>query len=153
VGRIGAGRIAADAIVLGPRTRDDDAARAAEGLRAPARSANHGRRRVARRRARDRGLVPAARGRVTDFAADPSRPRSPARSAAGPAERAQHVDHYAPTMSLGYRTDHTATNFGLELNYGRGHGLAPHNLDFTDLVPQPTHQLGVYVLASSSYEF
>jgi long-chain fatty acid transport protein len=143
--------IAADAIVLGPRSVTDDASRAGEGLE----------RRVVRHAVVDgslgaervlAGKFPIRAGAFTDFAASPEPVAQPG-SVGIDLPSAQHVDRYGATASAGYRTDHTATNFGLVVSYGTGHGLTPDNLSFATLLPQPTHQLSVYVLASSSYEF
>ena len=143
--------LAGDLILLGPRVVDDDRDLADQGLE----------RRLVRHTVVDASLgverlvrksFPIRAGAFTDFAANPDPVAQPGNIGVD-LPNAAHVDHYGMTASLGYRTPHTATNFGLVLNYGTGHGLTPDNLDFSMLVPQPTHQLAVYALASSSYEF
>jgi long-chain fatty acid transport protein len=142
---------AADLVFLGPRTVDDDRVRAADGLD----------RRIVRHAVLDASLgAERALGRsftvragvYTDFAASPDPAPTPG-SVSVDLPDSQHVDHYGATGSVGYHTAHTATNVGVIVNYGTGHGLSPDNLNFASLVPQPTHQLYLYVMASSSYEF
>jgi long-chain fatty acid transport protein len=143
--------LAGDVMLLGPRVVDDDPETADQGLE----------RRIVRHAVVDGSLgvervvassFPIRAGVFTDFASDPDPVAQPGNIGVD-LPSSQHVDHYGVTTSVGYRTSHTATNFGLILDYGTGHGLTPDNLDFTMLVPQPTHRLAAYLLASSSYEF
>jgi hypothetical protein len=144
--------IAADAIFLGPRSVHDDADRAADGLD----------RRIVRNAVVDGALggevvianaFPVRVGMFTDFAQSPV-PVShvPGMPDPNPANTS-HVDRFGGSMSLGYHTDHTATDVGATMSYGVGKDEAPQNLDFSNLQPTKSTQLDIYVFIASSYEF
>lgn len=145
--------VAADAIFLGPRTVRDDTDRAMDGLD----------QRIVRRAVVDGSIgvqyvvadvLPLRAGVFTDFAASPD----PVAHAAGMPDpnssNSSHVDRYGATLSLGYRTEHTATDVGAIASYGIGHTDAP-DLDTLDFNAEPTSetQLYMYVFITSSYAF
>lgn len=145
--------VAADAIVLGPRTIHDDPDRAMDGLDEL----------IVRRAVVDgslgvqyviAGSVPVRAGVFTDRSAAPT-PVSHAAGAPDPnPSNSTHVDRYGATLSLGYRTDHTATDVGAIVSYGTGTTNAPQ-LDSLDFTSEPTRetQLYTYVFITSSYAF
>jgi hypothetical protein len=63
------------------------------------------------------------------------------------------VNRYGGTLSGGWRTQHTATDAGINFSYGSGTDLVPNNLDFADLKPTAAKQLLFYVFLASAYEF
>jgi hypothetical protein len=98
--------------------------------------------------------VPLRAGAFTDLSAAPD-PVAHAPGTDDPnASNTEHVDRYGGTLSLGYRTDHTATDIGAIVSYGVGHTDAP-NLETLDFNGEPTRetQLYMYVFITSSYAF
>lgn len=144
--------IAADAIYLGPRSIHDDADRADQGLD----------RRIVRRAVVNGSLgvevviadaVPVRLGAFTDLAAS-AEPQAVPPGAPDPnPTNTDHIDRFGGSLSVGYRTEHTATDFGAIVSYGAGHDVAPNNLDFNDLVVTRSTQRYTYVFIASSYEF
>ncbi|HEV7559703.1 MAG TPA: hypothetical protein VGO00_29705 [Kofleriaceae bacterium] len=148
----GAFTIAADAIVLGPRTVHDDADRAADGLD----------RTVVRHAVVDGSLgaelvvaksIPVRLGVFTDFAATKEPEEEKSGMPDPNATNTDHVNRIGGTFSLGYRTANTSTDAGMMITYGSGHDVAPNNLDFSDLVPTTWTQLYAYFFIASTYEF
>jgi hypothetical protein len=141
-----------DATYLGARTVRDDEQRAAEGLD-----------RYVKRHAVVNGAagletwlsdkVPLRLGLFTDFAATDPPVASPPGAGSQNANNTTHVNRYGGTASVGVRTEHTATDAGLNVSYGSGTDLVPNNLNFADLKPTSATQLLVYVFLASAYEF
>ncbi len=143
--------LAADAVYLGARQTDDDAGTQFE-------------RRVVRN-AVVNGAVgaeyllgdafPLRAGFFTDFAASPN-PQAFLQTpgAVNPnTDNTSHLDRYGGTLSIGYRTEHTATDLGLILSYATGQDLQANNFDFSNLVPTRSTQTLLYVFLASSYRF
>ena len=144
--------LSADATYLGGRDTHDDENRAAEGLD----------RRIKRNPVWNGAIgvetwlsesVPMRFGFFTDFAATDSPLPSPPGTPNPNASNTSHVDRFGGTFSLGLRTEHTATNIGLNLSYGSGSDIVPNNLDFSDVKPSTARQYLVYVFLASAYEF
>jgi hypothetical protein len=97
--------------------------------------------------------VPIRAGLFTDFAASPD-PQHYVTGAPVPSDT-QHVDRYGATLSLGYRTEHTATDVGAIVSYGEGHTFSPQLDPASNLTPVLTKetQLYTYVFVTSSYAF
>jgi long-chain fatty acid transport protein len=144
--------LAADAILLGPVDVTDDATLASRGLS----------RRVIRDAVVDGSIgleyvaddrFPLRIGFFTDFAqAHEPQPSPPGGPDPNP-NNVTHIDRYGGTLSIGYKTEHTATDLGVMISGGRGRDLIPNNLNFQDLKPTDTTQLLTYVFLASSYEF
>ncbi len=144
--------ISADAMFLGPRTVHDDPDRAADGVdrtiirHAVVNGALGGEYVIA-------NMIPVRTGVFTDFAASPD-PKSHAVGTPDPnPENTNHINRYGATLSLGYRTDHTATDIGAIVSWGSGHDEAPVNLDFSNMQPTAASVFDTYVFIASSYEF
>jgi hypothetical protein len=69
------------------------------------------------------------------------------------ASNTDHINRFGGSFSVGYRTDHTATDIGAIASYGAGRDVSPHNLDFTDVIVTRSTQRYTYVFIASSYEF
>lgn len=144
--------LAADATYLAGREVKDDEDRATEGLD-----------RFIRRNAVLNAAVgieyrisDAARvrgGFFTDFAASDQPVATAAAAGARTADNPSHINRYGATLSGGWRTQHTATDAGINVSYGSGTDLVPNNLDFSDLKPTTAKQLLFYVFLASAYEF
>jgi len=144
--------ISADAMFLAPRDVTDDADRAADGLdrhivRNAVVNGSLGAELVAA------GLVPIRAGFFTDFAASNEPLAQPPGTPNPNATNTSHVNRFGGTFSIGYKTEHTATDAGLILSYGSGKEVVPHNLNFQDLIPTTETQLYAYIFLASSYEF
>jgi hypothetical protein len=97
--------------------------------------------------------VPVRLGAFTDLAASAEpQPQPPGVPDPDPTNT-DHIDRFGGSLSVGYRTEHTATDVGAIVSYGAGHDLAPNKLDFTDLVVTRSTQRYTYVFIASSYEF
>jgi long-chain fatty acid transport protein len=138
--------LAADAIYLAAREVVDDEDRAPEGLE----------RRIVRKAVVNGSVgmeyviqdrFPFRAGFFTDFAA------SPDSSAASDAENTNHINRFGGTASIGLRTEHTNTDFGVNVSAGSGNDTVPNNLDFTQLKVSGASQLLLYVFLGTSYEF
>jgi len=149
---VGSFLVSADLTYLAGRETHDDEDRAADGLD----------RRIKRNPVWNGAVgvetwlserVPMRFGFFTDFAATDSPLASPPGTANPNANNTAHVDRFGGTFSLGLRTEHTATNIGLNLSYGSGTDIVPNNLDFNDLKPTSAKQYLVYVFLASAYEF
>lgn len=144
--------IAADAMLLGPRKVHDDADRAADGVD----------RTIVRHTVVNGSLggelviaksYPVRAGAFTDFAAS-AEPKAHDPSTPDPnVSNTSHINRYGGTFSLGYKTDHTATDIGAIIAYGVGRDEAPVNLDFSNEQPTRSTILDTYVFIASSYEF
>jgi long-chain fatty acid transport protein len=144
--------IAADAIYLGPRSIHDDPDRAAQGLD----------RRIVRNAVVNGSLgaelviadvVPVRLGAFTDLAASAEPQPNPPGTPDPNATNTDHINRFGGTLSVGYRTEHTATDVGAIVSYGAGHDVVPSNLDFTDIIVTRSTQRYTYVFIASSYEF
>jgi len=149
---VGSFLVSADLTYLGGRETHDDEDRATDGLD----------RRIKRNPVWNGAIgaetwlserVPMRFGFFTDFAATDSPLASPPGTPNPNANNTAHVNRFGGTFSLGLRTEHTATNIGLNLSYGSGTDVVPNNLDFNDLKPSDSKQYLVYVFLSSAYEF
>jgi len=92
---------------------------------------------------------PLRAGFFTDFAA------SNATSATSDVANSSHVNRFGGTLSIGYLTEHTATNLGVNLSGGSGNDLVPSDittLNFTSKVTSSS-QLFAYLFLGTSYEF
>ncbi len=139
--------LAADAVVLGPRDVRDDSDRVDIGAE-----------RHVVRNAVVNGSVgfeyviaerfPLRAGFFTDLAA------SPATSAGSDVQDTAHVNRFGGSLSIGYRTEHTATDLGVNLSGGSGQDVVPgDNLDFTNLKVSRSSQLLFYVFLATAYQF
>ena len=92
--------------------------------------------------------VPLRAGFFTDLAA------SPATSTASDAQNSAHINRLGGTASIGYRTEHTATDLGLNVAGGSGQDLVfGQDIDVRTQRVTGTSQLLFYVFLSTSYEF
>ena len=68
-------------------------------------------------------------------------------------ENGEHVNRYGGSLSVGYRTEHTATDVGTIISYGLGKttGFDPSNFSATP-VHDMTNMLA-YIFLASSYIF
>lgn len=144
--------IAADAVYLGPRSVHDDADRADQGLD----------RRIVRNAVVNGSLgaelviadvVPIRLGAFTDLSASNETQPHPPGTPDPNATNTDHINRFGGSLSVGYRTEHTATDVGAMVSYGAGHDVAPRNLDFTDIVATRATQRYTYIFIASSYEF
>lgn len=144
--------IAADAMYLGPRSVHDDPDRAAQGLD----------RRIVRHGVVNGSLgaelviadvVPVRLGAFTDLAATAEPQPQPPGTPDPNATNTDHINRFGGSFSVGYRTEHTATDIGAIVSYGAGHDASPRNLDFTDIIVTRATQRYTYVFIASSYEF
>src|SRR2546423_2543382 len=143
--------LSGDATFLGARDVRDDEGRAAEGLD------RHVHRRPVVNGAvgleyRLSEAVPLRLGFFTDFAATNAPIASPPGAPSQNADNTTHIHRYGGTTSIGLRTEHTATDVGINLSYGKGTDLSPNNLNFSDLKPTSSSQLLVYLLLASAYQ-
>jgi long-chain fatty acid transport protein len=138
--------LAADAIVLGARETHDDVALASQGLD----------RRVKRNMVVNgaAGLeyvmgdrFPVRAGIFTDFAA------SEAPTPSSTWDNNSHLDRYGGTASIGYRTDHTSTDLGLNVSYASGQSLRPNDLSFQEMVVTGSTETLFYLFLATSYQF
>lgn len=137
--------LAADVILLLPRNVYDDVDRTAEGLN-----------RTIQRNLVVNGsagvevlLTPALPFRAgvwTDLSA------SPEPSQGGP-DNATRMDRIGGSLSIGLRSEHTESNINLNMAYAFGKTLIPDNFDFTVLKAADQHELGLYVVFASSFQF
>jgi hypothetical protein len=102
-----------------------------------------------------RGKYPVRAGFFTDFAASPS-PHAYNGTTDDPnpnTENGEHVNRYGGSLSVGYRTEHTATDVGTIISYGLGKttGFDPSNFSATP-VHDMTNMLA-YIFLASSYIF
>jgi hypothetical protein len=141
--------VAADAILLGALETEDDRGSPFE-------------RRVVRNTVLNGALgaewllshaVPLRFGLFTDFAASNVPVAKPPGQPDPNADNTAHLDRYGGTISIGYRTEHTATDLGVIVSYGAGTDLQARNFDFDDLIPTRTTQTLLYGFLSSAYRF
>jgi hypothetical protein len=145
---------AADAMMLPPLDVRDDTDRASEGFdqhikRNLVVNGSVGAEYVVR------GKYPVRAGFFTDFAASPS-PHAYNGTTDDPnpnTENGEHVNRYGGSLSVGYRTEHTATDVGTIISYGLGKttGFDPSNFSATP-VHDMTNMLA-YIFLASSYIF
>jgi long-chain fatty acid transport protein len=143
--------LAADLVYLAPRKVHDNADRQAEGLD----------QRVERRAVVDGSvgleLLVGERyalraGLFTDLSTSP-RPVAYLGSANPNPTYTSHVDRYGATLSAGFRTEHTSTDFGVNASAGTGTDLVPDKGDFSSFHPSRSTQLLVYVFIATGYSF
>ena len=146
---------AADAMILLPLDVHDDADRANEGLdqhikRNLVVNGSVGAEYVVR------GRFPIRAGFFTDFAASPS-PHyyNPDIIGSNPnTDNNMHVDRYGSSLSIGYRTEHTATDVGTIISYGSGQTTrqeADEGFKVTHVTSMTN--LFAYIFLASSYIF
>lgn len=143
--------LAADVMFLAPREVRDDEDRAAQGLdkrvtRNATVNASAGAEYVIS------GRYPLRLGFFTDLAAS----NTPVAYSAGAdpnASNTSHINRFGGTLSIGFRTDHTATDVGLNVSAGSGTDLVPNNLDFSQFKPTTATNFLVYLFLGTSYEF
>ncbi|OFX21640.1 MAG: hypothetical protein A2V77_14255 [Anaeromyxobacter sp. RBG_16_69_14] len=139
--------LAADAIVLGSLEIHDDIGLAEQGL-----DRNVKRNMVVNGSAGFEYVVadrfPVRAGLFTDFAAsdEPTPDGLWDNSSA-------HRDSYGGTASVGYRTDHTSTDLGLNVSYASGRALAVRDLTLEELVVTETSTTRFYLFLATSYQF
>ncbi len=97
--------------------------------------------------------VPLRAGAFTDFAASPMPVAKPPGQTDPNPSNTSHVDRYGGTVSLGYRTEHTATDVGVIVSYGAGSDLQAHNFNYDDLIVTRSTQTLLYAFLSSAYRF
>lgn len=150
--RRGSFTLAADAIVLGPRTVRDDPERAAEGLD----------RTIVRNTVVNGSLgaelviadaFPIRIGGFTDLAATDEPVPAPSGMPDPNPTNTGHVDRFGGTLSIGYRTPNTSTDAGIMVSAGSGREVSPNNLDFSDLIVTTWSQRYAYFFIASTYEF
>ncbi len=144
--------LAADVMFLAPREVRDDQDRASEGLD----------KRVTRNAVVNGSIgleyviadrFPLRLGFFTDLAAS-NAPVAYSTAAGDPnAYNTNHIDRFGGTLSIGFRTDHTSTDVGLNVSAGSGTDLVPNNLDFSQYKPTTATSFLVYVFLGTSYEF
>ena len=144
--------LTADATFLAGRTVTDDVNRAAEGLdryikRNPVINGAIG------IEFRSSDALRWRAGFFTDFAASDEPIGTAAAAGARTPDNPTHINRFGGTLSGGWRTEHTATDAGINLSYGSGTDLVPNNLDFSDLKPTTAKELLFYVFLASAYEF
>lgn len=144
--------LTADATFLAGREVRDDENRAAEGLdrfikRNPVLNGAIG----IEYRISDAARMRA--GFFTDLAASDEPLGTAASGGTRTPDNPNHVNRYGGTLSGGWRTQHTATDAGINFSYGSGTDLVPNNLNFQDLKPTTAKQLLFYVFLASAYEF
>lgn len=76
-----------------------------------------------------------------------------ARACADDSNFRSYINRFGGSLSVGDRTEHTATDVGAIVSHGAGHDIAPNNLDFSDFVVTRSTQRYTYVFIASSYEF
>jgi opacity protein-like surface antigen len=102
-----------------------------------------------------RGKYPVRAGFFTDFAASPS-PHAYSGTTDDPhpnTDNDEHVNRYGGSLSVGYRTEHTATDVGTIICYGLGKVTG---LDLSNLNATPVHDMTnmlAYIFLASSYIF
>ena len=144
--------LSADVMFLAPREVRDDEDRAAQGLD----------KRVTRNAVVNGSIgaevliadrVPLRLGFFTDLAAS-NAPVAYSTATGDPnAYNTSHIDRFGGTLSIGFRTDHTATDVGLNVSAGSGTDVVPNNLDFTQYKPTTSTHFLVYLFLGTSYEF
>ena len=144
--------LTADATLLTGRTVRDDENRAAEGLdryikQNPVLNAAMG---VEYRPSQALRL---RAGVFTDFATTDVPLGTVAAAGARTPDNTSHVNRYGATLSGGWRTEHSATDAGINFSYGSGTDVVPNNLDFTDLKATTAKHLLFYLFLASAYEF
>jgi hypothetical protein len=106
-----------------------------------------------------RGKFPVRAGFFTDFAASPSPHAYNCGADCNTSDpnpnttNSEHVNRFGGSLSIGYRTEHTATDVGTIISGGSGKttGLDPSNIYATP-VHDMTHLLA-YIFLASSYIF
>lgn len=145
--------LAADAVYLAARDVLDDAGRVAQVPGGAVSLARH----VVREAVVNGSVgaeyllserVPLRAGFFTDRAA------SPATSTTGDVQNSAHLDRFGGSTSIGYRTEHTATDLGVNVSGGSGQDLVfGQDVDVTTQRVTGTSQLLLYVFLSTSYQF
>jgi long-chain fatty acid transport protein len=148
----GAFTLAADAIFLGPVDVRDDQNRAAEGfdrhiIKNAVVNGSLGAEYVIAQQ------FPLRAGFFTDFSQAPI-PQGHGVDQSNPdTDNTDHINRFGGTLSIGFRTEHTATDVGAQLSGGSGTDLVPVNLDFRATKPATSTQFLAYIFLASSYEF
>lgn len=97
--------------------------------------------------------VPLRLGFFTDLAAS-NEPQGYSTAAGDPnAYNTSHIDRFGGSISLGFKTEHTSTDVGLNVSAGSGTDLVPNNLDFSQFKSTTATHLLVYLFLGTSYEF
>jgi long-chain fatty acid transport protein len=134
--------LAADGIWLAPRTVTDDAGNALQ-------------RRIVREQVLNGALgleyvladrYPLRAGFFTDFSAA----KNPPDPNVG---NTSHIDRLGGTLSIGYRTQHTSSDLGVNVSGGSGRNVVPDNLNFGQSKVTRASQLLVYIFLGTSYQF
>ena len=141
--------LSADVMYLGPRDLRDNPEQAAAGLdrhivRKGVVNASAGIEYIAAAR------FPLRAGFYTDFAAS----QSPDDIGTGARPtNTLHVNRYGIAASGGLKTEHVATDIGLNLSFASGTNYLPVELDFTNVQPANATLMTAYVFLATSYEF
>ena len=93
------------------------------------------------------GRFPLRAGLFTDLAT------SPQANALDDLDNSSHIDRFGGTASIGLRTEHTATDIGVQVVGGSGEDVIPNNLDFTSLEVSGSSQLSYYLFLGTAYQF
>ena len=141
---------AADAMFLLPLDVHDDADRASEGLdqhikRNTVVNGSVGAEYVVR------GKFPVRAGFFTDLAASPS-PHDDYGNNHN-TDNNMHVNRYGGSFSIGYRTEHTATDVGTIISYGSGQILRQDLSEGSQVYATNMTNLFAYIFLASSYIF
>ncbi len=97
--------------------------------------------------------VPLRAGVFTDFAASPVPVEANPTNGSSNVSNVIHVNRWGGTVSIGYQTEHTATDLGLQLSHGTGTALQIKDFDFTSFVPKSASETLTYVFLSTAYRF
>ena len=96
---------------------------------------------------------PLRAGFFTDFASSPV-PIGHGDGVPNPdPDNTDHINRFGGTFSIGFRTEHTATDVGAAISGGTGTDIVPDNLNFQITKPVTSSQLLAYIFLASSYEF
>jgi hypothetical protein len=66
---------------------------------------------------------------------------------------ATRLDRLGASLSLGLKGEHTESNINLNMTYAFGTTIIPDNFDFTTLKQADQHEIGLYVVFASSFQF
>jgi long-chain fatty acid transport protein len=96
---------------------------------------------------------PLRAGFFTDFSATPRPVDVPSGAPDPNPSNTLRENRIGASLSGGVITEHTATDLGLNLRFGRGKSLEPRNLDFGNYAVTDVSEMGIYLFIASSYRF